>query len=384
MQIFNKRISKTALDHSHFYFCQFVTLALCLLIMMLGIGKSQPLDSVIDGQKIQQNDISAGMPPPSGLLKPSFVENQLNMYKKQLAHAEAQVQKFKKQHSFTSLEGQQQLLLEQRKELDTLLKETANNMSGLDTKLTWLKKRIIKIPAKVPLSSVTNQQQILQEAQKNLLDLEIKEQEYLTKYHDKSRALQSVRKEIELVENFLTKQQSVELENMVTTGKNPVYQELEIEILRTEAQLVSETARQKVTQKQIFEIDQELQRLNHLEKEFGELLRTVEANERNFEDYLALVGTTPLQDYRIQVGDFLDVKFFFNPDLNQEASVRPDGRISLQLIGEVMASGLTVEELKTLLRQRYENELKNPSITVILRSFNTNIEPSRRASSRPR
>lgn len=385
MQTFTKSITKTALKHFHFYSCQICTLLLGLFVMMISIGNTQPLDPIAGSQEVKRNDISAGNPPTSRLLKPSFVEGQLNAYKNKLAHAEAQVQKFKKQHSFTSLEDQQQLLLEQRKELDTLLKETTNNISGLDTKLSWLKKQITKIPAKVPLSSVTNQQQILQEAQKNLLDLEIKEQEYLTKYHDNSRALQSVRKEIELVENFLTKQQSAELENMVTTGKNPVYQELEIEILRTEAQLVSEVARREVTQKQILEIDQELQRLNHLEKEFRELLRTVEANERNFEDYLAMVGTTPLEDYRVQVGDLLDVKFFFNPDLNQEASVRPDGRISLQLIGEVMASGLTVEELKILLKQRYENELKNPSITVILRSFNTNSESSsRRTGLRPR
>ncbi|GJL55203.1 MAG: hypothetical protein NPIRA02_23350 [Nitrospirales bacterium] len=365
----------------HFQLC---VLFFSLSILTLGVGTAQSFESVSTEQKTQRTDLLTGQPPTNALPNPSFVERQLHAYKHELAQAEAKVQAFKKYHAFTSLADQQQLLLEQRKELDTLLKETANNISGLDTKLIWLKKQITKIPAKVPLSSVTNQQQIIQEAQKNLLDLEIKEQEYLTKYQANSRAIQSVQKEIQLVENFLKKQQSAELENMITTGKNPVYQELEIEILRTEAQLVSEQARRNVTHKQILEIDKELQRLNHLEKEFRELLRTVEASERAYEDYLAMVGTTPLHDYRIQVGDLLDVKFFFNPDLNQEATVRPDGKISLQLIGEVMASGQTVEELKALLKQRYENELKNPSITVILRSFTTNIDTRSRATKHSR
>ncbi len=50
-------------------------------------------------------------------------------------------------------------------------------------------------------------------------------------------------------------------------------------------------------------------------------------------------------EYRIQVGDQLDVKFYYNPELNEQVIVRPDGRISLQLIHEVSAAGLTPDEL---------------------------------------
>ena len=43
------------------------------------------------------------------------------------------------------------------------------------------------------------------------------------------------------------------------------------------------------------------------------------------------------QEYRLQVGDQLDIKFFYNPELNEQVTVRPDGRISLQLVHEIMA-----------------------------------------------
>ena len=78
------------------------------------------------------------------------------------------------------------------------------------------------------------------------------------------------------------------------------------------------------------------------------------------------------QEYRLQPGDTLDVKFFYNQELNEQVAVRPDGRISLQLVREIRAAGLTPEELTNLLIKKYSAELKKPEITVIVRSFGGN------------
>lgn len=73
--------------------------------------------------------------------------------------------------------------------------------------------------------------------------------------------------------------------------------------------------------------------------------------------------------YIIQPGDTLSIKFFFNPELNEEnLIVRPDGRISLQLIHEVTAANLTAPQLTALLAEKYMGQLKNPEIAVIVRS----------------
>ena len=77
----------------------------------------------------------------------------------------------------------------------------------------------------------------------------------------------------------------------------------------------------------------------------------------------------PNQDYQIQIGDTLDIKFFYHPELNESVIVRPDGRISLQLVHEVQASGLTPETLRENLRGKYEPQISKPEITVIVRSF---------------
>ena len=77
-----------------------------------------------------------------------------------------------------------------------------------------------------------------------------------------------------------------------------------------------------------------------------------------------------VEAYRIQAGDQLDVKFFFHADLNEQVTVRPDGKISLQLVQEVQAAGLTPAELTEQLVTAYASELQKPRIVVIVRSFN--------------
>ncbi len=77
----------------------------------------------------------------------------------------------------------------------------------------------------------------------------------------------------------------------------------------------------------------------------------------------------PPRDYQIQVGDALDIKLFYHPELNESVIVRPDGRISLQLVHEVQASGLTPEELRQQLRDKYAPQISQPEIAVIVRSF---------------
>jgi len=76
-----------------------------------------------------------------------------------------------------------------------------------------------------------------------------------------------------------------------------------------------------------------------------------------------------LPEYRIHPGDQLDIKFFYNSELNELLPVRPDGKISLRLVGEVEAAGLQPPELVAELKKRYTRDLRNPEITVIVRSF---------------
>jgi protein involved in polysaccharide export with SLBB domain len=68
-------------------------------------------------------------------------------------------------------------------------------------------------------------------------------------------------------------------------------------------------------------------------------------------------------------GDSIEVKFFYTPELNEVQTVRPDGNIALLLVGEVRAEGKTPAELQDELVKRYSSQLRNPQVTVIVRSL---------------
>jgi protein involved in polysaccharide export with SLBB domain len=77
----------------------------------------------------------------------------------------------------------------------------------------------------------------------------------------------------------------------------------------------------------------------------------------------------PAQEYKIQYGDQLDIKFLYNPELNENLPVRPDGRITLQLVGDLMVVDMTPTQLAEALKTRYAAEIRKPEITVIVRQF---------------
>jgi protein involved in polysaccharide export with SLBB domain len=71
----------------------------------------------------------------------------------------------------------------------------------------------------------------------------------------------------------------------------------------------------------------------------------------------------------LSAGDVLDVRFFYTPELNVTQAVRPDGKISLQLIGEVAVEGKSPAELRQELLALYQSHLKEPDVAVIVQSF---------------
>jgi protein involved in polysaccharide export with SLBB domain len=74
--------------------------------------------------------------------------------------------------------------------------------------------------------------------------------------------------------------------------------------------------------------------------------------------------------YRIRQGDKLGVKFVYHPELSDAAVVvRPDGMISLPLVDDLRAEGLTVGELKARVERAYAESLVNPVIVVSLVEF---------------
>lgn len=85
-------------------------------------------------------------------------------------------------------------------------------------------------------------------------------------------------------------------------------------------------------------------------------------------------GPTPPGDYRLQVDDELTVKVFQHSEVNESVRVLPDGTISVPLANRIQAEGLTVDELRAQLTKSYAQYLRNPQVSVIVRTLaNRNI-----------
>ena len=77
------------------------------------------------------------------------------------------------------------------------------------------------------------------------------------------------------------------------------------------------------------------------------------------------------QDYVIGIPDVLRIVVWRNPDLSVDVPVRSDGKISVPLVDDVQAEGLTAEELKEVLTEALSEYVTAPDVTVIVQQTNS-------------
>jgi len=78
----------------------------------------------------------------------------------------------------------------------------------------------------------------------------------------------------------------------------------------------------------------------------------------------------PAPDYQIGPEDLLDISVWNNPALSRTAPVRPDGKISLPLLNDVQAAGLTPMQLRDIIAKKLVEYMPNPEVSVIVREVN--------------
>jgi polysaccharide export outer membrane protein len=77
------------------------------------------------------------------------------------------------------------------------------------------------------------------------------------------------------------------------------------------------------------------------------------------------------RDYVIGPQDLLVINVWRDPELSRSVPVRPDGKISLPLIGEIVAGGLTPDKLRIEITKGLDAYIRNPQVTVIIQEANS-------------
>lgn len=82
-------------------------------------------------------------------------------------------------------------------------------------------------------------------------------------------------------------------------------------------------------------------------------------------------------EYRIGVGDALSINVWRNEDLSVEVPVRPDGKVSVPLAGDVMVGNKTPEEVAADITERLATFIRDPYVTVIVTTMGSDEYRSR-------
>ena len=201
-----------------------------------------------------------------------------------MKNSEDRLENFKQKNRVFSLDEQKSLLLRQRMELDTALKDATHRVDELGKKRASLRGQITKILADKTLYTHSEREKIIVEARSKLLALQLSEQNLVSKYTEDNRLLVNVRKEIQLIKTFLQEQETA-IEGKVKTG-NVIYQEVEKEALRAEAEESALRAKVATLRGQVAQVDREIQGLSLQEKDLQILKRETLTNEKNFRTYV--------------------------------------------------------------------------------------------------
>ena len=95
---------------------------------------------------------------------------------------------------------------------------------------------------------------------------------------------------------------------------------------------------------------------------------TVAAQQPSVTDVVSAYGDT---EFRLGPGDVIDVSVYQEKELSTTVPIRPDGKISIPLVGEITASGKTAIDLQREVAQKYSQYIAQPSVTVVVKEVNS-------------
>jgi polysaccharide export outer membrane protein len=85
----------------------------------------------------------------------------------------------------------------------------------------------------------------------------------------------------------------------------------------------------------------------------------------------AIVRDPRTVDYVIGPEDVLDIMVWKNPELSRTVPVRPDGKVSLPLVNDIQAAGLTPSDLRAMVTEKLTDYVPSPEVAVIVREVHS-------------
>jgi uncharacterized protein involved in exopolysaccharide biosynthesis len=206
----------------------------------------------------------------------AFLDEKVVNMRKQLETAEDNLRRFQKETQSFSTEDEATILSQQRRDLEASLKGARNEIAGLEQKLSYLRSE--KERAVTDKDRFAEQNSTVSEARQQLLGLQLQEQKLLSTFSETSRPVQDVRKQIQLVKDFLEQQRAA-------IGQGEFAENIDKQIVDGAAELRFQEARRDSLIGQLRQIDKQISSSADLGGEYRNLVREREAIAKNYEAY---------------------------------------------------------------------------------------------------
>ena len=222
----------------------------------------------------------------------NFFKDQVDESKEKLEQSEQRVKSFKMVNNIHDLDEEKNILLRQKTDLEAALKDTMNLIAETENRVQEIDKQLAETPKTV--SSGENAEpvpQVITELQSRLVALELE----LSRYNPNSPLAVRLREDIRLVEAKL-KEQETKRYGRRSFGLNRIYQNLQEDLYRNEAELKALNAKKVMQEAQIEEYERSLEKHNQIEVELKQLEEQVDLNRENYRLYLAKVEEARISD----------------------------------------------------------------------------------------
>ena len=284
-----------------------------------------------------------------------FFKEQSEILENKLRGAEGKLQAFKKQHNITSLSEERSLLLKQAVDLSASLNQTLIQEVETETRIRELSQQLAVTPKTIPQGEeIDHNPYLISSLEARLVELELKEKELITKRTEKSRLVQNVRNEINMVRQKLAEQETKRY-GKSRYGLSATHQRLQDEVLHNEAELKVLRAKKQTQSSHLDYYQSKLQKLNLIEVEFRELQQKVEVDRGNYRLYL-----TKFEESRIS--DAMDTEKIVNISLIEAAQppLKPvSPKVMLNMVLGVLLGGFASLGL-AFLREFLDDSLERP------------------------
>jgi uncharacterized protein involved in exopolysaccharide biosynthesis len=225
-----------------------------------------------------------------------FFQQQSEFLKTKLSEAEARLQDLKEQYDVTALNEQQSILLRQSAEMRTALNETLSRVVEVENRVGQLKQQLAAVPATIPQGEeIDNNPYLINTLEARLVELQLKEKDLLTKYTEESRLVKNVREEIRIVTRKLAENEQKRY-GRTRTGVNPTHQQLQQELLRSQADYQALLAKSAAQRAQLSDYKKELDQLNRVETAYNQLEQQVDVDRQNYKLYLTKFEESRISD----------------------------------------------------------------------------------------